>query len=174
MSNYYEGADSADSCRSNRFADQESIRSSDIECDSEYMHPDSFSDQISQPNSEELRGSSSTSSETAEQVKTPGKIEITHQVLVKKRRPRLMDEDANGVRIKILPCPKEQFSRRMRETQALGDDFYMPNRAQLMLKFLQQHGDRLTKEKPGPKKRFPSTLKLVQYVLKQSTAGSSR
>ena len=66
-----------------------------------------------------------------------------------------MDEDANGVRIKILPCPKEQFSRRMRETQALGDDFYMPNRAQLMLKFLQQHGDRLTKEKPGPKKRFP-------------------
>ena len=85
-----------------------------------------------------------------------------------------MDEDADGVRSKILPCPKEQFRRRTRETQALGDDFYVPNRAQLMLKFLQQHGERLTQEKPGPRKGFPSTRKLVQYVLKQSTAGSSR
>ena len=36
-----------------------------------------------------------------------------------------------------------------------------------MLDFLKKHGDNLVKEKPGPKKRLSSTLKLVQYVLKR-------
>ena len=53
----------------------------------------------------------------------------------KKRRLRMVDEDADGVRIKIIPCPKEQFRRRMEETKVLGDDFYVPNKAQLMLNF---------------------------------------
>ena len=53
----------------------------------------------------------------------------------------------------------------MQATKVLEDDFYVPNRAQLMLDFLQKHGDRVVKETPGPKKRFRSTLKLVQHVL---------
>ena len=76
-----------------------------------------------------------------------------------------MDEDSEGVRIKIIPCVKEQFRRRMEATKVLEDDFYVPSRAQLMLDFLQKHGDRVIKETPGPKKRFRSTLKLVQHVL---------
>ena len=76
-----------------------------------------------------------------------------------------MDEDSDGVRLKIIPCVKEQFRRRMEATKVLEDDFYVPNRAQLMLDFLQKHGDRVVKETPGPKKRFRSTLKLVQHVL---------
>ena len=60
-----------------------------------------------------------------------------------------------------------QFRRRMQQTRTLCDDFFIPNRAQLMLDFLKKHGDSLVKEKPGPKKSFSSTLKLVQYVLKR-------
>ena len=52
----------------------------------------------------------------------------------------------------------------------LEDDFYLPNRAQLMLDFLQKHGDRVVKETPGPKKRFRSTLKLAQHVLQKPPA----
>ena len=77
-----------------------------------------------------------------------------------------MDEDSDGVRIKMIPCAKEQFRRRVEATKVLEDDFYVPNRAQLMLDFLQKHGDRVVKETPGPKKRW-ITLKLVQYALHQ-------
>ena len=83
-----------------------------------------------------------------------------------------MDEDSDGVRIKIIPCVKEQFRQRIAATKVLGDDFYVHNRAQLMLKFLQKHGDRIVKESSGPKKRFPITLQLVQYALQKSSAGS--
>ena len=38
----------------------------------------------------------------------------------------MMDEDSDGVRIKILPGVKEQFRRRIAATKALGDDFYVP------------------------------------------------
>ena len=172
-SNIYADADSTDGCPSSLYVDQESIHSSDIECNSESVHIDRISDQVSQPNSDELCASS-PSSGTAEQVRTPPKIEVAHQAPAKKHRLRMMDEDADGVRVKILPCPKEQLRRRLRVTQVLGDDFDVPNRAQLMLKFLQQHGDRSTKEKPGPKKCFSSTLKLVQYVMKQSKTSSAR
>ena len=74
----------------------------------------------------------------------------------------------------VIPCPKKQFEQRMAETKVLGDDFYIPNRAQLMLNFLQKHGDRLVKEKPGPRKRFSSTRKLVHHAMKQSATGSSQ
>ena len=84
-----------------------------------------------------------------------------------KRKLGMIDEDKDGVRVKILPSPRAQFRRKMQQTSILGDDVFIPNRAQLMLDFLKKHGDRIVKEKPGPKKRFPSTLKLVQYVLKQ-------
>ena len=89
----------------------------------------------------------------------------TAETSSKKRRLRMMDEDSDGVRIKIIPCAKEQFRRRMEATKVLEDGFYVPNRAQLMLDFLQKHGDRVVKETPGPKKRFRSTLELVQHVL---------
>ena len=164
LSNIYEDADS--SCPSSVYTDQKFIRSSDIECNTESVHIDSISDQVSQPNSEEPC-TSSPWSRTAEQLRTPPKIEVAHQVPAKKRRLRMMDEHADGVRIKILPCPKEQLRRRLRETQVLGDDFYVPNRAQLMLKFLQQHGDRLTKEKPGPEAIYPGffTVKAFPPIL---------
>ena len=82
----------------------------------------------------------------------------------------MMDEDSDGVRIKIIPCAKEQFRRRMEATKMLEDDFYLPKRAQLMLDFLQKHGVRVVKETPGPKKRFRSTLKLIQHVLQKPPA----
>ena len=154
---------SEDGCLSHVYADADSIHSSDIENNSKAMHIDTISDQVLPPSSDELCAPS-PSSGTVELEGTPPKIEVAYQAPANKRRLRMMDEDADGVRIKILPCPKEQFRRRMRETQVLGDDFYVPKRAQLMLRFLQQHGDRLTKEKPGPKKRFSSIPKLVQHV----------
>ena len=52
----------------------------------------------------------------------------------------------------------------MEATKALNDDFYLPNRAQLMLSFPQKHGDRIVQETPGPKKRFPNTVQLVQHT----------
>ena len=85
----------------------------------------------------------------------------------KKRRLRMMDEDSDGVRIKIIPCVEQQFRRRMEATKVLNDDFYVPNRAQLMLSFSQKHGGRIVQETPGPKKRFPSTLQLVQHALQK-------
>ena len=79
-----------------------------------------------------------------------------------------MDEDSDGVRVKIIPCVKQQFRRRMEATKALNDDFYVPNRAQLMLSFVQKHGDRIVQETPGPRKRFPNTLQLFQHTLQKS------
>ena len=79
----------------------------------------------------------------------------------------MIDEDKDGVRIKVVPSFKQKFRRQMQQTNRLRDDFFLPNRAQLVLNFLKKHGDQLVKEKPGPKKRFASTLRLVQHVLKQ-------
>ena len=76
----------------------------------------------------------------------------------------LIDEDENGVRVKVIPCPKEQFRRRLQQTNWLGDDFFVPNRAQLMLDCLRKHGDRIVKEKHAPKRRFSTTLQLVHHV----------
>ena len=56
--------------------------------------------------------------------------------------------------------------------KVLNDDFYVPNRAQLMLNVLQKHGDRIVQETPGPRRRFPTTLQLVQHVLQKSSGSS--
>ena len=88
-------------------------------------------------------------------MEAPQKIEAKPQLPAKERRLRMLDQDADGVRITNHPCAKEQFRRRMEETKVLGDDFYVPNRAQA-----------------SPKKRFSRTLKPVQHAMKQSAAGS--
>ena len=90
-----------------------------------------------------------------------------------RKRLRMLDEDADGVRIKVIPDFKKQFRARMAATQQLQDDFYIPNRAQLMLNFLKKHGDRVVQETRGPRHRFSSTLQLVQYVLKKNSGTSS-
>ena len=84
-----------------------------------------------------------------------------------KKRLRMLDEDADGVRVKVIPDFRKQFRARMTATQQLQHDFYIPNRAQLMLNFLMKHGDRVVQETRGPKRRFFSTLQLVQHVLKK-------
>ena len=90
-----------------------------------------------------------------------------------RKRLRMLDEDADGVRLKVIPYFRKQFRARMTATQQLQDDFYIPNRAQLMLDFLKKHGDRVVQETRGPKRRFSSTLQLVQHVLKKNSASSS-
>ena len=62
---------------------------------------------------------------------------------------------------------KQQFRRRMEATRVLNDDFYV--RAQLMLNFLQKHGDRIVQKTPGPRRRFPNTLQLAQHALQKSS-----
>ena len=93
--------------------------------------------------------------------------ELPKNPIRQKRRLRMIDEDNDGVRIKVIPSYKQTFRRQMLQTNQLQDDFFLPNRAQLVLNFLKKHGDHLVKEKPGPTKRFASTLQLVQHVLKQ-------
>ena len=93
--------------------------------------------------------------------------ELPKNPIRQKRRLHMIDEDSDGVRIKVVPFCKQTFRRQMLQTNQLQDDFFLPTRAQLVLNFLKKHGDHLVKEKPGPKKRFASTLQLVQHVLKQ-------
>ena len=66
-----------------------------------------------------------------------------------------MDEDSDGVRIKVIPCVQEQFRQRIAATKVLENDFCMPNRVQLMLNFLQKHGDRVVKGNIRPQEMFP-------------------
>ena len=79
----------------------------------------------------------------------------------------MIGEDKDGVRIKVIPSFKQKFRQQMQQTNHLQDDFFLPNRARLVLNLLKKHFDQLVKEKPGPNKRFASTLHLVQHVLKQ-------
>ena len=165
---------------------QDLFRSSDFERSSESAHIDDISEEIASTGSS--RGRQLDSAEFSASDKEPcllGSVSInshamSHQVAskpetsTKKRRLRMMDEDSDGVRIKVIPCVKEQFRQRFAATEVLEDDFYMPNRAQLMLNFLQKHGDRVVKETSSPKKRFPSTLKLAQHVLQKPSAGARK
>ena len=106
-----------------------------------------------------------------------GRSDVTkqseEQLQKTRKRLRMLDEDADGVWIKVIPDFRKQFRARMTATQQLQDDFYIPNRAQLMLDFLKKHGDRVVQETRGPKRRFSSTLQLVQHVLKKNSASSS-
>ena len=52
-----------------------------------------------------------------------------------KRRLRMIDEDSDGVRIKVVPSYKQTFRLQMLQTNQLEDDFFLPNRAQLVLNF---------------------------------------
>ena len=153
----------------------ELISSSDFECSSDVIAynnssdsellPDS--DQELLPDSDNIASASSNPSRAGSRNEASSKKEIECQPQ-RKRRLRMIDEHEDGVRIKNIPSPKEQFRRRMQQTNVLGDDFFLPNRAQLILNFLHKHADRLSKEKPGHKKRFEPTLQLVQHALKRS------
>ena len=109
----------------------------------------SVSDHDLQPDSDSIEDVSSN------RVCSQSYVEPVRQLQPKpkaRHRLRMIDEDENGVRVKVTPCPKEQLRRRLQQTNRLGDDFFLPNRAQLMLDFLQIHGDRLVKEKHAPKR----------------------
>ena len=47
----------------------------------------------------------------------------------------MIDEDSDGVRIKVVPSYKQTFRLQMLQTNQLEDDFFLPNRAQLVLNF---------------------------------------
>ena len=72
--------------------------------------------------------------------------ELPKNPIRQKRRLRMIDEDNDGVRIKVIPYYKQTFRRQMLQTNQLQDDFFLPNRAQLVLNFLKKHGDHLVKE----------------------------
>ncbi|CAE7323111.1 ATG26 [Symbiodinium microadriaticum] len=74
-------------------------------------------------------------------------------------------------RLIVKSCRKKVFLRRMQATKDLDDDFYIPNRAKLILDFLKNHGDRRVRERNGPRQSFPSTLALLEHVM---TASGSR
>ncbi len=69
-----------------------------------------------------------------------------------------------------LAAENENDSLPWLRTQSKG----VEQGSQLVLNFLKKHGDHLVKEKPGPTKRFASTLQLVQHVLKQKGKGLLR
>ena len=124
------------------------------------------SDSDPDPLSDSASFASADCSESRSKKRSPQ--ELPKNPIRQKRRLRMIDEDNDGVRIKVIPYYKQTFRRRqMFQTNQLQDDFFLPNRAQLVLNFLKKHGDHLVKEKPGPTKRFASTLQLVLYVLKQ-------
>ena len=153
---------------------QDSLCSSDCACNSHSFQQSAHSDDNSEdikstvskgggdPDSAELFHASDQDScppgsdnSALHDVSCQGKTKA--ETSSKKRRLRMMGEDSDGVRIKIIPCVREQFRRRMEATKVPEDDFYVPNRAQPMLDFLQKPGDRVVKETSGPKKRFRST-----------------
>ena len=160
----------------NVHVDSAGICSSDYACNSEDLQPPGQSEKADHPDpdSSELLNSSSQDSGHSSSTGTDSRTEkcqrpTSTEEPPKKRKLRMMDEDSDGVRVKIVPCAKQQFRRNMEATRILNDDFYMPNRAQLMLNFLQKHGDRIAQETPGPRRRFPTTLQLVEHALQKSS-----
>ena len=154
--------------------DSADICSSDYACNSEDLQASGKSEKVDDldPDSAELLNSSSQEFGPSSPAGTDSKTEkcqgrTSTEEPSKKRKLRMMDDDSDGVRVKIVPCVKQQFRRNMEATRILDDDFYVPNRAQLMLKFLQKHGDRIVQETPGPRRRFPTTLQLVQHALQK-------
>ena len=79
--------------------------------------------------------------------------------VARKRRFARLGENLDGskkFRLIVKSCRKKVFLRRLHATKDLNDDFYIPNRAQLILDFLRKHGDRLVKERNGPRQSFPA------------------
>ena len=172
--------------------DSAKICSSDLESQPQSVTFDDDYKDFPTPNSEDLAppssdnecvldsaefGSASSIGSCKSHPEHKGRPEMTEkteeQPQKTKKRLRMLDEDGDGVRIKVIPDFRKQFRARMTATQQLQDDFYIPNRAQLMLNFLKKHGDRVAQETRGPKRRFSSTLQLVQRVLKKNSATSS-
>ena len=90
------------------------------------------------------------------------------QPVTKKRRFPRLGENLDGsrkFRLVVKSCRKKVFLRRLQATKDLDDDFYIPNRAKLILDFLKNHGDRMVRERNGPRQPFSSTLALVQHVM---------
>ena len=105
-------------------------------------------------------------------VAEPGRDQL--QSATKKRRFPRLGENLDGskkFRLIVKSCRKKVFLRRMQATKDLDDDFYIPNRAKLILDFLKNHGDRRVRERNGPRQSFPSTLALLEHVM---TASGSR
>ena len=101
------------------------ICSSDYACNSEDIKMSTNSERDDDPDSAKLssncnhesnkpRPAGSSSQTMPLQGQTP--IEESS----KKRRLRMMDEDSDGVRVKIIPCVKQQFRRRMEATKVLN------------------------------------------------------
>ena len=90
------------------------------------------------------------------------------QSVTKKRRCPRLGENLYGsrkFRLIVKSCRKKVFLRRLQANKDLDDDFYIPNRAKLILDFLKSHGDRMVRERNGPRQSFSSTLALVQHVM---------
>ena len=122
--------------------DSADICSSDYACNSEDLQASGKSEKVDDldPDSAELLNSSSQEFGPSSPAGTDSKTEkcqgrTSTEEPSKKRKLRMMDDDSDGVRVKIVPCVKQQFRRNMEATRILDDDFYVPNRAQLMLKF---------------------------------------
>ena len=122
------------SSASNGICSQDSLCSSDYACSfpsfQQSVHFDDNSEDIKStgskegddPHSAELFHASDqdphlpdSDNSAAHDVSCQGKT--TAETSSKKRRLRMMDEDSDGVRIKIIPCAKEQFRRRMEATE---------------------------------------------------------
>ena len=91
--------------------------------------------------------------------------------VAKKRRFARLGENLDGskkFRLIVKSCRKKVLLCRLHATKDLDDDFYIPNRAKLILEFLKHHGDRMVKERNGPRQFFSSTLALVQHVMQSS------
>ena len=129
--------------------DSAKICSSDLESQPQSVTFDDDYKDFSTPNSEDLAppssdnecvldsdefGSASSIGSCKSHPEHKGRPEMTEQTEEQpqktKKRLRMLDEDADGVRIKVIPDFRKQFRARMTATQQLQDDFYVPNRAQ--------------------------------------------
>ena len=81
------------------------------------------SDQELQPDSDSVENASSSRGCSQSQVEPVRQLQPKPKA---RRRLRMIDDDENGVRVKVTPCPKEQFRRRLQHTNRLGDDFFVP------------------------------------------------
>ena len=123
--------------------------------------------------------SSSSSSESVMSPHPGQQVSRQEQLppVAKKRRFSRLGENLDGsqkFRLIVKSCRKKVLLRRLQATKDLDDDFYIPDRAKLILDFLQNHGDRMVRERNGPRQSFSSTLTLVQHVMQSSVARSSQ
>ena len=107
------------------YTGSDDICSSDYACNSEDVKTTTNPERDDDPDSAELSSNydhecnesgsaGSVSQAVSRQDRTP--IEIPS----KKRKLRMMDEDSDGVRVKIIPCVKQQFRRRMEATKGVN------------------------------------------------------